>query len=83
VCSWNESRDVEKLDRNRPPTIDAAAIVRFTSVGEVVFFARTVDLEVADGALRVYCCEANRDSVDDVGLCSEVVSYGKLPGKVL
>lgn len=46
-------------------------------------FAGAVDLEVADGTLGVYCCEANRNSVFDLeDWWSEVVSYGKLPGGV-
>jgi hypothetical protein len=50
---------VEKLDRDRPPPVDAGAIIRFASVGEIEARAGALDLEVADGALRIDCGEAS------------------------
>jgi hypothetical protein len=54
----NKACDVEELDRNRSSPIDAAAVVWFASIGELVSSASTVYLQVADGALGVDCGEA-------------------------
>jgi hypothetical protein len=59
-----QARNVEKLDRDRPPPVDAGAIVRFASVGEIEARAGALDLKVADGALRIDCGEASTGSAD-------------------
>lgn len=65
MCPWNKPCDVQKLYRYRPPSIDAGSVIRLASIGEVVSFAGAVDLEVADGALGIYCSKSRRVSVVD------------------
>lgn len=63
MCAWYEACDVEKLDGDGAAPVNTGPIVWFAAFGDVVPFAGTVDLEVADGALGVYCCEAVCDLV--------------------
>lgn len=53
MCSRYETCDIEEFNRDRPSSVNAGAIIRFTSIGEVMSFACAVDLKVSDGSLRV------------------------------
>jgi hypothetical protein len=58
VCARHEPGHVEQLDGHAAPAVDACAVVGPASVGYAVARAGAVDLEVADGALRVDGCES-------------------------
>jgi hypothetical protein len=60
VCAGNEAGDVEELNGDRAPAVDAGAVVGFTSFGDVHTGAGAFNLEVADGSLGVDCCESSR-----------------------
>lgn len=53
-----ETSDIEEFDWHGAPPFHARAVVGFAAVSETETCARTFDLEVTDGALRVDCCEA-------------------------
>jgi len=53
-----QTSDIEEFDWYGAAAFDAGAIVWFTAVCETETCAGAFDLEVANGALRVDCCEA-------------------------
>lgn len=53
----NQTRNIKQLNRNGAFAVDAGSVVGFTFVRDVVARAGAFDLEVAYGALGVYCCE--------------------------
>ncbi len=75
----NKSCDIEELDRNRSPSIYAAAVIGFASVRQVESCASAVNLQIPNGALRVDGCETA-----GVSKQSRAVElgrpHGKLPG---
>jgi hypothetical protein len=79
VRSRNESGDVKKLDRNGSAAGYAGAVVGFTSFGEVEALAGAFDLEIANCALRVDCCESGNLISRDLFAFKYHLAYGKLP----
>jgi hypothetical protein len=79
--SWDKSCNVKQLDRYRAASVDTGAVVRLTSIRDVVAGACTINLKVSNGALGIYGCETISISVE---ACASVldISYGKLPGNV-
>jgi hypothetical protein len=64
MSTRNEPSDIEQFDRNGSSSITATTVIRFASLSEVVSGASAVDLQVADGTLRVDCCEAVAISIN-------------------
>lgn len=72
-----KSSYVEKLDRYRPPTLDARAIVGLTAIGNVMSSTCALDLKVPNSPLRIDCSKAGLGKWMVLYLC--IVSYGKFP----
>ena len=62
MCAGHKTSDVEKLDRYRAASLNACAVVGFTSVGNAQTCAGAFYLEVANGSLGVDCRESKRMS---------------------
>ena len=57
MCPWHESGNVEELYGYAAAAVNAGAIVWLAPVGKAMSSAGTIDLEVANGSLRIYRCE--------------------------
>ena len=57
VRSWNETSDIQKLDRNRTSSFATTPIVRSAPITDIEPFAGTFYLQVTNGSLRVDCRE--------------------------
>jgi len=64
MCPRDESSYVDEFDRYGSPPVNAGAVVRFASVGDVVSSAGAFDLQVADCALGVNCCKSIGNLID-------------------
>jgi hypothetical protein len=69
--AWDETCDVEEFDGDRAAAGNAGAIVGFAAIGEVVACTGTINLEVADCALRIYRCKPSMEN------CSGLVPSGE------
>lgn len=76
VSPGDEPSDVEELDRDRPPAIDARAMIRLAPLLDAMPGASAVDLKVANRSLRVDGREA-ASNIDrrEPGLVSEAERY--------
>lgn len=54
VSAWHETSDIEEFNGYTALAILAGAVVGLATVGNIVALACAFDLQVANGALRVY-----------------------------
>jgi hypothetical protein len=94
VCTWYETGNIEKFDRDRSSSFGTAAVVGLAAVGKIEARAGTFNLKVTDGALRINGREPSNVALGaagarrrNSGVCAAQsrsigwggMTYGKLP----